>query len=108
MRPKPRDFLNPKILQSPAAAAAAASVTAAYAFAKSELSDIADREDSSSKVIPIDTSQRDLLAEINSVRDGKKALESSLKELSTETSALKTKIEETNSNYSELSKVCFP
>ncbi|KAL0452030.1 UNVERIFIED_CONTAM: Acyl-CoA-binding domain-containing protein 4 [Sesamum latifolium] len=36
MRVKPRDTLHPKILQSPAAAAAAASVTAAYALAKAE------------------------------------------------------------------------
>ena len=36
MKLKPRDSSHPKIFQSPAAAAAAASVTAAYAFAKSE------------------------------------------------------------------------
>lgn len=40
MRLKPRDIPRPKIFQSPAAAAAAASVTAAYALAKSEKLDI--------------------------------------------------------------------
>ncbi|KAI3470525.1 hypothetical protein Pfo_027188 [Paulownia fortunei] len=104
MRIKPRDSLHPKILQSPAAAAAAASVTAAYAWAKPEMLDITAKEDSNSKVIPVDTSQLDLQVEINSIREEKKALELSLIEITTENSALKAKIEETSGNYAELSK----
>ncbi|KAG8390564.1 hypothetical protein BUALT_Bualt01G0096600 [Buddleja alternifolia] len=105
MRVKPKDSLHPKILQSPAAAAAAASVTAAYALAKPETFNYAEKEDSNSKVIPMDnTSQRDLSAEVNLIREEKKALESSLIKVTTENSAVKTKIEEANVNYAELSK----
>ncbi|PIN04539.1 hypothetical protein CDL12_22921 [Handroanthus impetiginosus] len=104
MRVKPRDSLHPKILQSPAAAAAAASVTAAYALAKSEALDINGKKDSNSKAIPVDASQKDFSVEINSIREEKKALELSLVEVSAENSALKTKIEEINGNYADLSK----
>ncbi|KAL0403611.1 UNVERIFIED_CONTAM: Acyl-CoA-binding domain-containing protein 4 [Sesamum radiatum] len=69
MRVKPRDSLHPKILQSPAAAAAAASVTAAYALAKA-----ARRKEGFGITI------------IRTI------------------SALKTKIDEANGNYNELSK----
>ncbi|KAL7109292.1 hypothetical protein ACP275_06G166700 [Erythranthe tilingii] len=104
MRVKPRDSLHPKILQSPAAAAAAASVTAAFALANPETVDFADKEDSNSKVIPVDTYQQNLSAEINSIGEEKKALELSLSEFTAETSALRTKLEEANGNYAELSK----
>ncbi|KAL6573472.1 hypothetical protein OROHE_001931 [Orobanche hederae] len=98
MRVKPRDSLHPKILQSPAAAAAAASVTAAYAL------DIAEKEYSNSKVIPMDTTRQNLSLQINSIREENKALESSLMEITTENSGTKAKIEEANGNYAELSK----
>ncbi|GFQ03659.1 acyl-coa-binding domain-containing protein 4 [Phtheirospermum japonicum] len=105
MRIKPRDSLHPKILQSPAAAAAAASVTAAYAVAKSEPLDMTDKEDSNSRIIPVDTSrQQNLSVQINSIREEKKALESSLIEITTGNSAIKAKIEEANRNHAELSK----
>ncbi|KAL3838265.1 hypothetical protein ACJIZ3_022856 [Penstemon smallii] len=104
MRLKPRDSLHPKILKSPAAAAAAASVTAAYALAKSEMLEFTEREDSNFKAIPVDTSHKDLSVDITSIREEKRALESSLLELTANNSALKTKIEETKSNHSELSK----
>lgn len=107
MRVKPRDSLHPKILQSPAAAAAAASVTAAYALVKPETLDFTEKEDLNSKVIPVDTSQQDLSVEINSIREEKKALELSLTEFMAENSAIKNKIEETNGNYAELSKVWY-
>lgn len=105
MRVKPRDSSHPKILQSPAAAAAAASVTAAYALAKPELLNFGEREDSNSKVIPVDASRKDLSAEINSIKEEKKALELSLAETTANNSALKLKIEEINGSYAELSKV---
>ncbi|KAL0358539.1 UNVERIFIED_CONTAM: Acyl-CoA-binding domain-containing protein 4, partial [Sesamum angustifolium] len=104
MRVKPRDSLHPKILQSPAAAAAAASVTAAYALAKAESLDFPEKEDSNAKVIQVDHSQQDHSVEINSIKEEKKALESSLTEVTNEISALKTKIDEANGNYNELSK----
>ncbi|KAH6763516.1 Galactose oxidase/kelch repeat superfamily protein, partial [Perilla frutescens var. hirtella] len=104
LRVKPRDSLHPKILQSPAAAAAAASVSAAYALARPELLDFSEKEDLNSKIIPVDTSQQDLLAEINSIKEEKKALELSIAEVTAENSGIKTKIEETNGNYAELSK----
>ncbi|XP_042015300.1 acyl-CoA-binding domain-containing protein 6-like [Salvia splendens] len=104
MRVKPRDYLQPKILQSPAAAAAAASVTTAYALAKPELSSFSEKEDSNSKIIPVDTSQKDISAEINSLKEEKKALELSLAEITADNSAIKTKIEEINENHAELSK----
>lgn len=105
MRVKPRDYLHPKILQSPAAAAAAASVTAAYALAKPELLGFSEKDDLNSKIIPVDTSRKDLLAEINSIKEEKKALELSLAEITADNSAIKTKIEEIKGNYAELSKV---
>ncbi|KAK4404017.1 Acyl-CoA-binding domain-containing protein 4 [Sesamum angolense] len=99
-----KDSLHPKILQSPAAAAAAASVTAAYALAKAESLDFPEKEDSNAKVIQVDRSQQDHSVEINSIKEEKKALESSLTEVTNEISALKTKIDEANGNYNELSK----
>lgn len=98
MRLKARDSLQPKIFKSAAAAAAAASVNAAYALAKSEMLNFSIiEEDSNSKV--------DLSFEINAIREGKGMLESSLVEVRAENSALKVKLEETNSTYAELSKV---
>lgn len=105
LRVKPRDYLQPKILQSPAAAAAAASVTTAYALAKPELLNFSEKEDLNSKIIPVDTSQKDISAEINSLKEEKKALELSLAEITADNSAIKTKIEEINGNHAELSKV---
>ncbi|GER33182.1 kelch repeat-containing protein [Striga asiatica] len=104
MRVKPRDSLSPKLLQSPAAAAAAASVTAAYALVKSEPLDMTEKDDPNSKVIAIDTTQQNLSVQINSLTEDKKALELSLAEIKTENSAIKAKIEEVNGNYAELSK----
>lgn len=104
LRVKPRDSSHPKILQSPAAAAAAASVTAAYALAKPDLLNFIEKEDFNSKIIPVDTSQKDLSAEINPIKEEKKALELSIAEITAENSAIKTKIEEMNDNYAELSK----
>ncbi|KAL3649977.1 hypothetical protein CASFOL_006380 [Castilleja foliolosa] len=105
MRVKPRDALNPKILQSPAAAAAAASVTAAYALAKSEQVDLTEKEDSNSKTVPVDSSrQQKISVQIDSIREENKALESSLIEITTGNSAIKAQIEEANQNHAELSK----
>lgn len=97
MRPKPSDSAHSKIFQSPAAAAAAASVTAAYALTKSEKMIQPEPQDLNFKV--------DLSVEISAVKEDKKLLESSLLEIQTENSALQAKLGETNSTYAELSKV---
>lgn len=99
MRPKPSDSAHAKIFQSPVAAAAAASVTAAYALTKSEKLILPEPQDSNFKV--------DLSVEINAVKEDKKLLESSLLEIQAENSAVQAKLVETNSTYVELSKVCF-
>lgn len=96
MRLKPKNSSHPKIFQSPAAAAAAASVTAAYSLSKPEKLDFTEAEDSNFKV--------DLLVEVNSIKEGKKVLESSLVEVRKENSELKAKVDETNSTHAELSK----
>lgn len=98
MRPKPKGSKHPKVLQSPAAAAAAASVIAAYALAKSEKLEFPEAEDKS-KIFKVDLS-----AEVNALKEGNKVLESSLAEVRAENSALKTKLDETNSNHAELAK----
>ncbi|XAR72154.1 hypothetical protein NMG60_11018695 [Bertholletia excelsa] len=103
MRPKPRDSPQPKILQSPAAAAAAASVTAAYAITKSG-KDIAEVEDSNTKAAKANGYQHDISIDINASREEKKALESALQEVRTENSSLKAKIDETSSTHADLSK----
>uniref|UniRef100_A0A5B7ANG1 Putative acyl-CoA-binding domain-containing protein 4 n=1 Tax=Davidia involucrata TaxID=16924 RepID=A0A5B7ANG1_DAVIN len=104
MKPKPRDSSQRKIFQSPAAAAAAASVTAAYALTKSGMFDFTEAEFSNYEVVQNNNSQRDLLIEINAIREEKVVLESSLAEVRAENSSLKGKIDETNSTYAELSK----
>ncbi|KAM7463850.1 hypothetical protein LguiA_031971 [Lonicera macranthoides] len=96
MKPKPTNSSHPKIFQSPAAAAAAASVTAAYALTKPGKLDFAETEDSNNKA--------DLSVEINGIREAKKVMESSLVDFRAETSALKAKLEETNTTYADLSK----
>ncbi|CAI9091209.1 OLC1v1026171C1 [Oldenlandia corymbosa var. corymbosa] len=104
MKPKPRDALPPKVLQSPAAAAAAASVTAAYALSKSEKLDFPEREESNLKVIQVDHSQQDLSIQISKLKEEKSSLELALEVVSSENSTLKAKIVETNATHAELSK----
>lgn len=64
MRPKPKDSKPPKIFHSPVTAAAAASVTAAYALAKSECLDFTTIEHSEPKV--------DLSVEVGVIKGEKK------------------------------------
>ncbi|CAL5407125.1 unnamed protein product [Camellia sinensis] len=104
MRPKPSDSPHPKIFQSPAAAAAAASVTAAYALTTSGKLDLSETEDSIIKVVQANGSQRDLSIEVNTVREEKKVLESALEEVRAENSSLKGKIDETTSTYTDFFK----
>lgn len=106
MRLKPRDSLRPKIFQSPAAAAAAASVTAAYALAKSDKLDFSNIN-LNPRVIESNPSEQDLTIEIDAIKEDNKVLELSLAEVRAENSRLREKIDEVNSTHAELSKVCF-
>lgn len=96
MKPKPSDSSHAKIFQSPAAAAAAASVTAAYALTKSEKLVFTEKQGSNLN--------GDLSVEINAVKENKKLLEFSLAEIQAENSALQAKLDENNTIYIELSK----
>lgn len=107
MRPKPRNSPRPKIFQSPAAAAAAASVTAAYALSKSGKLEFSEMEDLNMKLAQQNGSQRDLASDINAIREEKKMLESALEKVRTENSSFKGKIDETTGSHADLSKVCI-
>lgn len=91
MRPKPRDSPHPKIFQSPAAAAAAASVTAAYALSKSGKLEFSEMEDlnikGKIKLAQGNGSQRDLASDINAIGEEKKMLESALAKVKAENSS---------------------
>ncbi|XP_059628379.1 acyl-CoA-binding domain-containing protein 4-like isoform X2 [Cornus florida] len=104
MRPKPRDSSHPKIFQSAAAAATAASVTAAYAVNQPGKLDFIKTEDSDIKLVEDNGSQQDLSLDINAIREENKVLESLLAEVKAENSGLKEKIEETSSTHAELFK----
>lgn len=97
MRPKPSYSAHAKIFRSPAAAAAAASVTAAYALTTSEKVAFTDTRGSNI--------EEDLSVEISTVKEDKKLLESSLLDIQTENSVLQVKLDDTNSTHVELSKV---
>ncbi|KAJ6983456.1 hypothetical protein NC653_026307 [Populus alba x Populus x berolinensis] len=103
MRLKPSDASRPKIFQSPAAAAAAASVTAAYALAKSEKLDFSSLNLSSNGV-GNNPSELDLAFEIDALKEEKKELELSLTEVRAENSRLTEKVDEVNGTHAELSK----
>ncbi|XP_038711615.1 acyl-CoA-binding domain-containing protein 4-like isoform X2 [Tripterygium wilfordii] len=103
MRLKHRDSSRPKIFQSPAAAAAAASVTAAYALAKSEKLDFS-HFNLSSKGVENGLVKQDVTIEIDALKEEKKTLEMSLGEVRAENSRLCEKIDEVNGTHAELSK----
>ncbi|PWA76543.1 kelch-type beta propeller [Artemisia annua] len=90
MRPTPKDSKNTKIFQSPAVAAAAA-----YALAKSESLDFTSIG-SKPKV--------DLSVEVNVVKEEKKSLESSIREVEAVNSVMMEKLEELNGTHVDLSK----
>lgn len=107
MKPKPRDTLRPRLLQSPAAAAAAASVTAAYAVlsANDEKSiDINTVDDSDIKGVQPNGAQ-EFAIEVDELTAEKNNLESRLTEVREENSRLKTNLDAVNNSYSELGKV---
>lgn len=104
MKLKPRDLSHPKIFQSPAAAAAAASVTAAYALAKSEKLDFPQIIDLNFNGVENNVPKKDINLEINAIKEEKVVLESSIDEARAENSRLREKIDELKSNHTELSK----
>ncbi|KAB1211042.1 Acyl-CoA-binding domain-containing protein 4 [Morella rubra] len=104
LKPKPRNLSRPKIFQSPAAAAAAASVTAAYALTKAEKLDYTIAEDSNSKEGGNSLSEQDAKNDIEAIREEKHQLELSLAQVRAENSRLGGQIDEQNGTHSELSK----
>ncbi|KAJ4720691.1 acyl-CoA-binding domain-containing protein 4-like [Melia azedarach] len=104
MRLKPRDISRPKIFQSPAAAAAAASVTAAYALAKSEKLDFPQTLNLNSAGIGNNISEQDVSNDIDAIKEEKRVLELSVEEVRAENSRLREKIDEVNNTHGELSK----
>ncbi|XP_020275737.1 acyl-CoA-binding domain-containing protein 4 [Asparagus officinalis] len=103
LKPKTRDSKQPRLFQSPAAAAAAASVTAAYALAKitdkngdsvnSEGVNLKLASANSGKVVAVDTDK---------LTSEKKSLESKLEEVLNENSRLKNSLDEMNNSHNLL------
>ena len=106
MRPKPNDSSQRKIFQSPAAAAAAASVTAAYALTKSEKLNFTTVQ-SNSHGAENHRYEQDFTIDIEALREEKGVLELSLSEVRKENARVTQEIDEVNNTHSELSKVCF-
>ncbi|KAM1157410.1 hypothetical protein TB2_027592 [Malus domestica] len=102
MMPKPRDSSQRKIFQSPAAAAAAASVTAAYALSKIENLDFKTAE-LNSKGPESHHYEQDFTVEIEALTEEKSVLELSLAEVRTGNSRIGQNIEEVNNTHAELS-----
>lgn len=108
MKLKARNLVQPRLLQSPAAAAAAASVTAAYAVITStneKTKDIVSTDDFDIKKAKPASSSKKFIAEIDVVNGEKDKLESRLAEVRDENSKLKDKLDLTNLSYGELAKV---
>lgn len=105
MRPKEKDIVRPKIFQSPAAAAAAASVTSAYALSKSEKLDFMQLDDMNSNSHVNGHSKDDVTDKFEAIKEEKRILELSIAEVRAENSKIGGEIEELNNTHAELSKV---
>lgn len=102
--------MRPRLLQSPAAAAAAASVTAAYAIVTAtDEKNIAMRNSVNPDVKnnEIETVQKLSAIDTDTLKAEKKLLESSIMQARDENSRLQTKIDEMNITHTELLKVKF-
>ncbi|KAG5152455.1 hypothetical protein JHK84_028927 [Glycine max] len=104
MRPKAKDTMRPKIFQSPAAAAAAASVTSAYALSKSEKLDFIQLDDINSKLSANGHPKDDVTDKVEAIKEEKRLLELSIAEVRAENSKLGGEIEEINNTHAELTK----
>lgn len=110
MKPKPRNFVQPRLFQSPAAAAAAASVKAAYAVITAtdeKTKDIVATDDLDVKRAEPGSSSKQMVAEIDALNGEKGELESRLAEVRSENSKLKDKLDMVKLSYGELTKVKF-
>lgn len=88
MRPKIKESVKRKIYQSPAAAAAAASVSAAYSIGSGKT----------------EYPKQEISSDTDETKEAKGLLESSLAEVRGENSMLQGKIDDLNSTHKELSK----
>lgn len=104
MRPKLKDPSRPKIYQSPAAAAAAASVSAAYMVDTGNHLEMTNQGNSQTEAIETKYPQENPTTNIDELKQEKKLLESSIAELVEANSTLRVKIDDINSNHAELSK----
>ncbi|XP_058077218.1 acyl-CoA-binding domain-containing protein 6 isoform X2 [Magnolia sinica] len=106
LKPKPRDSSKPKLFQSPAAAAAAASVKAAYVLTTMTTNKpyVMNADDVTSREIITGTSPQDFTSDINAITTEKKTVESALTEIRLDNSRLKGDLDEMNNTHAELSK----
>ncbi|WVZ73093.1 hypothetical protein U9M48_021441 [Paspalum notatum var. saurae] len=104
---KARNAIQPRLLQSPAAAAAAASVTAAYAVITAtdeKTRDIVATDDFDIKRAQPASYSKKFVAEMDVLNGEKGKLESRLAEVQDENSKLKNKLDMANLSHSELAK----
>ncbi|KAG8072963.1 hypothetical protein GUJ93_ZPchr0006g41495 [Zizania palustris] len=107
MKLKPRNLIQPRLLQSPAAAAAAASVTAAYAVITAtdeKTKDIVATDDLDVKRVQTAGSFKQIVTEVDALNGEKGKLESRLTEVRDENTKLKDKLDMVNLSHSELTK----
>jgi len=107
LKPKARNLVQPRLLQSPAAAAAAASVTAAYAVitgTDEKTRDIVATDDFDIKRAQPASNSKKFVAEIDVLNGENGKLASRLAEVRDENSKLKDKLDMANLSYGELAK----
>lgn len=98
--------MQPRLLQSPAAAAAAASVTAAYAVITDEKTrDIVATDDLDVKRVQPSGSSKQITTELDALNGEKGKLESRLAEVRDENSKLKDRLDMVKLSHGELTKV---
>jgi hypothetical protein len=110
LKSKPRNLVQPRLLQSAAAAAAAASVTAAYAVITAtdeKTRDIVATDDFDIKRAQPASNSKKFVAEIDVLNGENGKLAARLAEVRDENSKLKDKLDMTNLSYGELAKVKF-
>lgn len=106
LKPKPSDSVRPRLLQSPAAAAAAASVTAAYALTTAtdnQSTELLNMNDATPRVTTVEGPHKVVSVDIDAIHAEKKILESKLVDVRSENSRFKGNLDELNNSYTELS-----
>ncbi|KAK9124098.1 hypothetical protein Sjap_013700 [Stephania japonica] len=109
LRLKPQDMSRPKIFLSPAAAAAAASVSAAFALTRTgEIRSNFDvKEDVTTDRFQTENLSQGLENDIKTIMAERKNLEMSVNEAREENSRIREKLDEMNKTHVELSKELF-